>query len=140
MAPRLAVGLGLSVIALAIYTALERGAPGIKSVLPRVFDPSRSHVAVQVFLEDVSIAILMVRLGAAMTNKWAIIVVAALFAAGHVPAIVSDGASSAQLLGLLRDLGLGVIVIGTAVRGADILWLWPVHYALDMTQFLGKAA
>lgn len=56
------------------------------------------------------------------------------------PTIVSDGASTAQLIGLLRDFGLAVVVIGTAVRGADILWLWPVHYALDMTQFLGKAA
>lgn len=35
-APRLAIGLGLAVIALAIYTALERGAPGIQSVLSRV--------------------------------------------------------------------------------------------------------
>ena len=53
--------------------------------------------------------------------------------------MVSEGASNAQLIGLLRDFGLGVLVVGTAVRGADILWLWPVHYALDMTQFLGKA-
>jgi len=30
-----------------------------------------------------------------------------------------------------------LIVLGTAWRSADIAWLWPVHYALDMTQFLG---
>ena len=112
----------------------------MQSVLPRVFDPSKSHIAVQVFLEDVTIAILMVRLGAAMTNKWAVIAVAALFAGGHIPSIVSEGASSAELIGLLRDFAIGVVVIGSAVRGADILWLWPVHYALDMTQFLGKTA
>lgn len=139
VAPRLAIGLGLAVIALAIYTGLEGGAPGIQSALPRVFDPGNTHVAVQVLLEDVAIAILMVRLGAALTNKWAVIVVAALFAGGHIPTMVSEGASNAQLIGLLRDFGLGVAVIGTAMRGADILWLWPVHYALDMTQFLGKA-
>ena len=138
--PRLAIGLGLAVIALAIYTALERGAPGIQSALPRVFDPGKSHVAVQVLLVGVAIAILLVRLGAALTNKWAVIVVAALFAGGHIPTMVSEGTSSAQLIGLLRDFGLGILVVGTAVRGADILWLWPVHYALDMTQFLGKVA
>lgn len=138
--PRLAVGLGLAVVALAIYTALERGAPSFLSVLQHVFDPGKSHVTVQVLLEDITIAILMVRMGAALTNKWAVVVAAALFAGGHIPTMVSEGASSVQLIGLLRDFGLGVLVIGTASRGADILWLWPVHYALDMTQFLRNTA
>ena len=138
--PRLAVGLGLAVFALATFTSLERGAPSFPSALQRVFDPGKSHVAVQVLLEDITIAILMVRLGAALTNKWAVIVAAALFACGHIPTMVSEGASSVQLIGLVRDFGLGVLVIGTAARGADILWFWPVHYALDMTQFLGNAA
>lgn len=140
VAPRLAIGLGLAVIALAIYTALERGAPSFLSALQRVFDPGNSHVAVQVLLEDITIAILMVRLGAALTNKWAVIVAAALFAGGHIPTMVSEGASSVQLIGLFRDFGLGMLVIATASRGADILWFWPVHYALDMTQFLGNTA
>jgi hypothetical protein len=139
VAPRLAIGLGLAVIALVIYTALERGAPSFLSALQRVFDPRNGHVAVQVLLEDITIAILMVRFGAALTNKWAVIVAAALFAGGHIPTMVSQGASSVQLIGLFRDFGLGVIVLGTALRGADILWLWPVHYALDMSQFLGNA-
>jgi hypothetical protein len=139
-APRLAIGLGLALIALAIYAALERGAPSFVSTLQRVFDPANGHVAVQVLLEDITIAILMVRLRAALTNKWAVIVVAALFAAAHIPTMISEGASTVQLIGLFRDFGLGVLVIGTASRGADILWLWPVHYALDMTQFLDNAA
>ncbi|MDP9200523.1 MAG: hypothetical protein M3P26_01135 [Gemmatimonadota bacterium] len=100
VAPRLAIGLGLAVIALAIYTALERGAPSFLSTLQRVFDPGNSHVAVQVLLEDITIAILMVRLGAALTNKWAVIVAAALFAGGHIPTMVSEGASSVQMIGL----------------------------------------
>jgi hypothetical protein len=24
-------------------------------------------------------------------------------------------------------------------RSADILWIWPVHYTLDMTQFISRA-
>lgn len=139
-APRFFIGLGLAVIALAIYAELERGAPGFVSALQRVFNPGKSHVAVQVLLEDVTIAILMVRLSAALTIKWAVIVAAALFAAGHIPTMVSEGASIAQLTGLLRDFGLGVVVIGTVSRGADVLWLWPVHYVLDMTQFLRNPA
>lgn len=139
LVPRLAIGLGLAMCAVAIYATLERGAPSIQSAVFRVFHPANSHVAIQVLLEDVAIAILMVRLGAALTNRWAVILVAVLFAAGHIPTIISQGASAAQLIGLVRDFGLGVVVIGTAARGADILWLWPVHYALDMTQFLVKS-
>jgi hypothetical protein len=50
--------------------------------------------------------------------------------------MVTRGDAAAELLGLFRDFGLVVIVIGTVWRSADVAWLWPVHYALDMTQFL----
>jgi hypothetical protein len=50
--------------------------------------------------------------------------------------MLAQGASLSEFTSLLRDFGLGVLVIGTAWRGADVAWLWPVHHALDMTQFL----
>ena len=46
---------------------------------------------VQVFLEDLTIAILFVRLASAIGSRWATVIVAVLFAAGHIPAIVSQG-------------------------------------------------
>ena len=52
--------------------------------------------------------------------------------------MVANGASASDFSGLARDFGLGLIVLGTAWRSADIAWLWPVHFALDMTQFLGN--
>jgi hypothetical protein len=52
--------------------------------------------------------------------------------------MVAQGASAAELVGLARDVGLGLVVLGTAWRSADIAWLWPVHYAMDMTQFLSS--
>ena len=136
--PRFGIGVCLAVIALLICAKLERDAPGFFAVLAGVFDFGRAHYAVQVLLEDVAVAILMVRLGSALTIRWAVIIAASLFAAGHIPTMNSNGASTAELLGLVRDFGLGALVIGTVSRGADVLWLWPVHYALDMTQFLGK--
>jgi hypothetical protein len=90
-----------------------------------------------VLLEDLAIAILFVRLAAAAGPGAAILGTGALFAAGHVPAMLTEGASLSEFTGLLRDFGLGVLVIGTAWRGADVAWLWPIHYTLDMTQFLG---
>ena len=50
----------------------------------------------------------------------------------------SQGVAPSELVGLVRDFGLGVVVLGTAWRSADIAWLWPVHFALDMTQFLSR--
>lgn len=35
----------------------------------------------------------------------------------------------------IGDCGLGVLVLGCDWRGANILWLWPVQFALDWTQF-----
>ena len=45
---------------------------------------------------------------------------------------------ASEFIGLLRDFGLGVLVLSTVQRSADIAWVWPVHYALDMTQFLAS--
>ena len=135
---RLAIGLALALVALLLYSTMERGAASWADAVRGVFAPSRADVAVQVLLEDVAIAILFVRLAAAMRPRAAILIVAALFAAAHIPSMMARGDTTAELVALLRDAGLAVLVVGTAWRSADIAWVWPVHYALDMTQFLGR--
>jgi len=138
---RLAIGLGLALLALMLYSGLERGAPSWAETIRGVYRPAaaQAHLAVHVLLEDLAIAILFVRVAAAIGPRAAILSVAALFAAGHVPSMLASGAVAAECVGLLRDFGLAVLVLGTAWRGADIAWLWPVHYSLDMTQFLSRA-
>lgn len=137
---RLAIGLGLAFLALALYSALERGAPSWPEAMARVYAPARVHLAVQVLLEDLAIAILFVRVAAALGPRAAILGVAALFAAAHVPSMVARGDTAVEFLGLLRDFGLSVLVLSTVWRSADIAWVGPVHYSLDMTQFLSGAA
>jgi hypothetical protein len=90
---------------------------------------------VQVFLEDLTIAILFVRLAGAIGKLWATVVVACLFAAGHIPVMVSQGVTSTELLGLFRDAGLGVLAILVLQRSRDVVWFWFIHFCLDMTQF-----
>jgi hypothetical protein len=133
---RVAIGVALALIVLFLFSSLETGAPSYGETLRGVFTPTKAHLAVQVLLEDLAIAILFVRLTAALGHRRTIIIVAALFAAAHIPAMIANGASASDLVGLVRDFGLGLIVLGTAWRSADIAWLWPVHFALDMTQFL----
>jgi hypothetical protein len=136
---QLAVGVCLGLFALLLYATLERGAPSWFKTVAEVYRPARAHLAIQVLLEDVAIAILFVRVAAAAGPRAAVLVVALLFAGGHVPSMLAHGDIAADFLGLLRDFGLGVLVIGTAWRSADIAWVWPVHFALDMTQFLTHA-
>lgn len=137
--PRLGIGIALSLVGLLVYAATEADAPSLARVLLDVYTPANAHIAVQVLLEDVTMAILVVRLAGAVQPRWAIVAAAALFAAGHVPTMLQEGASLSALLGLFRDFGLGVLVLGTAWRGADILWFWPVHTVLDLTQFVSAA-
>ena len=135
---RVFIGLVIAWIVLFMFTRLEAGAESFGTAVHTTYVPWKAHVAVQVLLEDIAIAILFVRLAAAIGPRKTIIAVALLFAAAHIPAMISQGASAAELAGLLRDFGLGLIVLGTAWRSADIMWLWPIHFTLDMTQFLGN--
>jgi hypothetical protein len=139
IAVRLAIGLGLALFALFLYSTLERGAPSWPAAIRGVFTPLRAHLAVQVLLEDLAIAILFVRMAAALGTRGAILTVAALFAAAHIPSMIARGDAAEDFVALLRDVGIGMLVIATAWRSADIAWVWPVHYALDMTQFLRAA-
>lgn len=137
---RLLLGIGLAMLAILTYTLLRKDMDGFPEVMARI--PRYRHVdeAVQVFLEDLTIAFLFVRLAAAIGARWAVVTVAVLFAAGHVPALLAEGASTGELLLLLRDAALGTAIIAVLYRARDILWFWCVHFAMDMLQFEGIAS
>ena len=137
---RVALGIAVALVTLLLYSTLEAGALSWPEAARGVYTPARAHLAVQVLLEDIAIAILFVRLAAALGPRGAILGVAALFAAGHIPTLIALGAPPSEFAGLLRDFGLGVLVLGTLSRSADIAWFWPVHYTLDMTQYLSRTA
>jgi len=84
----------------------------------------------------VTIGILFVRLACATRRPVLVpVVIAFLFAAGHVPSALADGAGLRELAPLLLDFGLGVGVLLVVARSADVLWFWGMHFAMDMTQF-----
>ena len=132
---RLLTGFVLASVAVATYSLLRAGAGAPWVLLGRIWRYEHVDEMAQVFLEDLTIAILFVRLVSAISSRWATVIVAVLFAAGHIPAIVSQGATWFELAGLLRDAGLGVAVILVLQRSRDIVWFWFIHFCLDMTQF-----
>jgi hypothetical protein len=85
--------------------------------------------------EDITVAALMLRMRGAVGVLAAIALVAALFASGHIPAMLANGATPGQLMTLFLDAGIGVLVLGAIMTTRSIWWFWPIHTAMDLTQF-----
>ena len=132
---RLAVGLTLGFIAIFAFTIARTGSDSWLTVVPRVYHPKNFGLLVQVLLEDITIAILFVRFRAVLRLRVTIALVAVLFAAGHIPALLTGGAILSELSSLVLDAGIGIAILSVVQRSADIWWFWCVHFAMDMMQF-----
>jgi hypothetical protein len=132
---RLAVGLGLAQIAILAFTLTRPGSDPWPTVAPRVYSARNGGYAVQIFCEDVAIAILFLRLQAALGARLSLFLVALLFAGGHLPTMIAQGTSLAEALRLLLDAGLCVLALAVVRRSQEVWWFWCVHFAMDMMQF-----
>lgn len=132
---RLAIGLTLALIAIFAFTIARTASDSWLMVVPRVYHPKNFGLLVQVLLEDITIAVLFVRFRAVLGLRVVIALVAVLFAAGHIPALITSGATLHELSSLILDAGLVVAVLSVVQRSADIWWFWCVHFAMDMMQF-----
>jgi len=134
---RLGCGIVTGVVAVSTYALVRQGTETPWSILAGIWHPPNLDEAVQVLLEDVAIAALFIRVAALMGKHRAVILVAVLFAAGHIPPLLAGGAPLEELTGLLLDAGLGVALISVLQYSRDILWFWMLHFHMDMTQFDG---
>lgn len=136
---RVLIGLGLALLAILVFTSIRAGGASWPTVVSQVYTVGNSARAVQVFLEDVAIAIFFVRFAAALGTRNTVLLVAVLFSLLHVPALVQSGASLSSLGHLVLDTGLAVGILAVLQRSADVWWFWMVHFAMDMMQFYGVA-
>lgn len=132
---RVGIGVVLAAVALAAHVGVRRLMGDDVLLFPRVLQLENVDVAFQVLFEDVAVAILLVRLAAAIGTRPAVVAAASLFAAGHIPSMLARGTSLSELVALVRDVTLGLVVLGSVLRSRDILWFWPVHATMDLTQF-----
>jgi hypothetical protein len=132
---RIGAGMLLAGLAVLAYALTRQGTDSFFAIAARL--PRYRHMgeAVQVLLEDITIAVLFVRISSAIGANRATLLVALLFAAGHIPTLIAGGAGAGELLLLLRDVALGIAVIIVLQRSRDVLWFWPVHFAMDMMQY-----
>src|SRR5262245_55483471 len=135
---RILIGLGLALIALWVFSLTRLGADSWPTIVNRLLGAKTIEVAVQVLLEDIAIAMMLVRLGAATGRpRISAICTAALFAGAHIPSMLSNGATGADIASLLLDFALASGVLLAVQHGRDVWWFWCVHTAMDMTQFIG---
>jgi hypothetical protein len=132
---RLLVGVGLALLAILAFTLTRTGSPDWLTVVPRVYSPRNLSFAVQVFCEDVAVAILLVRFQAAVGARLSVLLVAFLFAAAHLPTLIALGVPLGETLFLFLDAGLGVLALVVLRRSQDVWWFWCLHFAMDMMQF-----
>lgn len=135
MGGRVAAGLGLALVSILVYTTVREESGSWLQVVSNVYHPQNFSHLVQVFLEDIAIAILFIRFRAAVGRRAAIGLIAVLFSAGHIPALLAEGAALSELTSLILDAGLLVGALTIIQRSSDILWIWCVHFAMDMMQF-----
>jgi len=136
---RLLVGVILAMAALAVFSSLRPDMGSWLSLWAFVYRWEHVGLAAQVFFEDVAVAMLMVRVIALMKNRSAAAgIVAGLFAAGHIPAMLGKGASVTELDTLVLDAVLGFVLLSVIAKSRDIWWFWVVHFSMDMTQFAGR--
>ncbi|WP_106795152.1 hypothetical protein [Aquimarina sp. Aq78] len=128
------VGFVIAILALLLFFMLK-GIP-LKDGYASIYSYKNLHLFIQVFAEDFAISMMAVRLISWIGVRYTIIIVATLFAAGHIPAMITEGVELNKFLGLIFDAGLGIMLLGAISKSKNFLWFWMVHGAMDMTQFL----
>ena len=138
---RLLIGLALALCSIITFLLIRQPQTPLRDVLWNVYNLKNVGYAVQIFFEDVAIAMLFVRLQSAIGEKWFLAIVlsvAFLFSASHYPLHLSDGLS---FLAATREVIINAVLVSAVIyvvqRSQDILWFWSIHFAMDMMQFYG---
>lgn len=134
---RILSGFGITACSFLVYWFSRNyyGDYSFTSTFLNIFHHQNLSFAVQIFMEDVTIALIFVRLQAWIGRRYSIIIVAILFAVGHIPTMIFNGADIVGLSTLLLDSFLGIIVLLTLSKSRDISWFFILHFTMDMTQF-----
>jgi len=132
---RIFIGLAIALSAIGFFLVLRQGSNDYIQVFTEVYHPKNLAYLVQVLGEDFVIALFFVRFQSLLGKRMAIVIVAALFAAGHIPAFLANGVTWVEMQSLVFDALLSIGILTVLQRSSDIWWFWMVHFAMDMMQF-----
>ena len=130
---KVAFGFFASLIGILVFTGLRGEWQRIPEILQAAVSLDSISNFPAVFLENVALAFLFVRLKWASNLKWALALPAILFAFAHVPSSLAEGDPWSHILSFFLLTGsITLLVLYTLDRSKDIIWLGFVHYFMDL--------
>lgn len=135
---RIGVGCVAAAVATVAYVLATPDSSPLLLIAARIFDAPNVAHALQILGEDLSIGLLLASLLRVVKPRTAVAATGGLFALGHIPAMIRDGARTREFLHLLADGVLAAGVIALVLRLRDMWVLWPVHVAMDLMQFYAR--
>lgn len=131
--PKLLFGLASSAIGIIIFLLLRGEIGRVGEIASHAIEAKTLSNFPAIFFENVAIAFLFVRLKWAAGIKWAIAIPSVLFALAHVPGSIAEGDPVGHIITFFfLTGGLTTVILYTAYRSRDILWLGVVHYLMDV--------
>lgn len=126
-------GLSTSVAGIIVFVGLRNELERLPEIFAYAFTFKSLINFPAVFFENVALAFLFVRFRWTVGSKWAIIIPALLFAVAHIPGSIAEGDSTGHILYFaILTSSLTVVILYTAYRSRDIIWLGFVHYLVDI--------
>jgi membrane protease YdiL (CAAX protease family) len=130
---KIALGLGLGVLAVTIYLALRGELAQLPACLTAAVEPGKLVNFVPIFLEGVAIAFAYVRLRWLVGMAAALAIPSILFAVAHIPGQVADE-STLSTIGafFVFNSMLCAAILWTVQRSRDVIWIGLAHYLMDI--------
>jgi membrane protease YdiL (CAAX protease family) len=133
------LGVGLSMLAAFVFLAV-RGEVGEFGPFLSTLAGARPVAMLQTFLEGFAIGFLLYRFAAWLGIRWAAVIVAVLFMAGHLPNYMAGTfhLSMGEALAMaIAHAGIGVLVLVSTWKSQDIIVIsflhWFINAASDFT-------
>lgn len=130
---KLSLGIVASLLGVVLFSGIRDEWHHIPQILSASVESKALINFPAVFFENVALAFLFVRLKWAVGIKWAIGVPSILFAFAHVPGSLAEGDPWNHIIIFFFLTGsLTTIILYTAYRSRDIIWLGVVHFVMDV--------
>jgi hypothetical protein len=133
---RLACGIAAAGVALIAYYSVSGRLSQLPASAAAMLSPPLLAYAVQILGEDLAIGMLLAASLRRLKPWLSIVACGLLFAASHVPAMIAADTSVADFARLVADGLLAAGIVALLLRLRDVWLIWPVHVAMDLTQFV----
>lgn len=119
---RILIGLGMALASLFIYWMVRENVVSFSAILANIYNLKNLSHLIQIVMENVTIALIFVSLSKWIGNNWTIVMVALLFAAGHIPLRISSGFVFSELESLVLDMAVGILILLAVSKSKDVWW------------------